>query len=137
MPDDYNPDDFKISCIPAATIGKLDRFLLEQRYGNNLSMEQNNVLYAVVDNGQNVFCTGSADKYSSCLRTGKTWLLLRMIALLCKKHGKEKVAITATTGIAASHINGQMIHSFAGISNGAKSIGELTSNIMKNATVQD
>ncbi|RUS35338.1 hypothetical protein BC938DRAFT_472003 [Jimgerdemannia flammicorona] len=60
-----------------------------------------------------------------------------MIALLAEKHDEENIAITVTTGIAASHINGQMIHSFTEISNGAKSVEELISSIMKNATVQD
>jgi ATP-dependent DNA helicase PIF1 len=56
--------------------------------------------------GHNVFLTGSAG-------TGKTYLLNQYIEYL-KERGMA-LAITAPTGIAASHINGMTIHSFFGI----------------------
>lgn len=56
--------------------------------------------------GQNVFLTGSAG-------TGKTYLLNQYIDYL--KERNINLAITAPTGIAASHINGMTIHSFFGI----------------------
>jgi ATP-dependent DNA helicase PIF1 len=56
--------------------------------------------------GYNVFLTGSAG-------TGKTYLLNQYIDYL--KERDIALAITAPTGIAASHINGMTIHSFFGI----------------------
>ncbi len=56
--------------------------------------------------GKNVFLTGPAG-------SGKTYVLNTYIDYL-KDHGVE-VAITASTGIAATHIGGMTIHSWAGI----------------------
>ncbi|NCP67358.1 AAA family ATPase [bacterium] len=56
--------------------------------------------------GQNVFLTGSAG-------AGKTYLLNQYIAYL-REHGIT-VAVTASTGIAATHIGGQTIHSWCGL----------------------
>ena len=57
----------------------------------------------------NVFLTGAAG-------VGKSYLLLYVIEQLKLKHpGVGAVAVTAPTGIAALHIQGQTIHSFAGI----------------------
>lgn len=56
--------------------------------------------------GQNVFLTGSAG-------AGKTYLLNQYIAYL-REHGIS-VAVTASTGIAATHIGGQTIHSWSGL----------------------
>ncbi|MFA5368862.1 MAG: PIF1 family DEAD/DEAH box helicase, partial [Candidatus Paceibacterota bacterium] len=56
--------------------------------------------------GENVFLTGSPG-------TGKTFLLNKFIDYL--KDKKIKVGITASTGIASTHISGVTIHSWAGI----------------------
>ena len=55
-----------------------------------------------------MFCIGSAS-------TGKTSLLRKLIELLRVKHGAEPIAVTATTGIAAIQMGGQMLHAWAGI----------------------
>ena len=68
-------------------------------------MKQSKAL-AILKSGRNVFLTGSAG-------AGKTYVLNQYIQYL-KKHGVP-VAITASTGIAATHMNGQTIHSWAGI----------------------
>lgn len=68
-------------------------------------MEQSKAL-AILKSGRNVFLTGSAG-------AGKTYVLNQYIKYL-KQHGVP-VAITASTGIAATHMNGQTIHSWAGI----------------------
>lgn len=56
--------------------------------------------------GENVFLTGSAG-------AGKTYTLNQYIQYL--KARKVPVAITASTGIAATHMNGMTIHTWAGI----------------------
>src|SRR6056297_906519 len=60
----------------------------------------------ILKSGANVFLTGSPG-------TGKTFLLNRFIDYL--KSAGVKVGVTASTGIAATHINGRTIHSWAGI----------------------
>ncbi|MRJ07351.1 helicase [Ornithobacterium rhinotracheale] len=61
---------------------------------------------ALLKSGRNVFLTGSAG-------TGKTYTLNKYIEYL-KSH-KIPVAITASTGIAATHLNGMTVHSWSGI----------------------
>ena len=68
-------------------------------------MQQDKAL-AILKSGKNVFLTGSAG-------TGKTYILNQYISYL--KARKVPVAITASTGIAATHMNGMTIHSWAGI----------------------
>lgn len=72
-----------------------------------LSKEQENIIELAM-NGHNIFYTGSAG-------TGKSVLLREMIKSLKKKYGKDKVAVTASTGLAACNIGGITLHSFAGI----------------------
>ena len=61
---------------------------------------------AILQSGKNAFLTGSAG-------TGKTWLLRQYINFLRKN--KIPAAVTASTGIAATHMNGQTIHSWSGM----------------------
>lgn len=68
-------------------------------------MQQEKAL-AILKSGKNVFLTGSAG-------TGKTYVLNQYIDYL--KARKIAVAVTASTGIAATHMNGMTIHSWAGI----------------------
>ena len=56
--------------------------------------------------GHNVFLTGSAG-------SGKTFLLNQYIDYLKKK--KVNVGVTASTGIAATHMNGVTVHSWSGM----------------------
>lgn len=60
----------------------------------------------ILKSGSNVFLTGSAG-------TGKTFLLNKFISYLKKK--KIKAGITASTGVAATHIDGRTIHSWSGM----------------------
>ena len=60
----------------------------------------------LLKSGKNIFLTGSAG-------TGKTYVLNQFIQHL--NDAKIGVAITASTGIAATHIKGSTIHSWAGI----------------------
>lgn len=61
---------------------------------------------AILKSGRNVFLTGSAG-------TGKTYVLNEYIEYL--KDRKIPVAVTASTGIAATHMNGMTIHSWSGM----------------------
>ena len=61
---------------------------------------------SILKDGRSVFLTGPAG-------SGKTFLLNQFIKLLRKTN--KRVAITATTGLAATHLNGQTIHSWSGI----------------------
>ncbi len=61
---------------------------------------------AILKSGRNVFLTG-------CAGTGKTYLLNQFTQHL--KDARLKVAVTASTGIAATHIKGITIHSWSGI----------------------
>ena len=68
-------------------------------------MKQSKAL-AILKSGKNVFLTGSAG-------AGKTYVLNQYISYL--KERNIKVAITASTGIAATHMNGMTIHAWSGM----------------------
>lgn len=68
-------------------------------------MLQNQALY-LMRQGKSVFLTGPAG-------SGKTYVLRKFIADLKKQ--KKRVAVTASTGIAATHLNGTTIHSWSGL----------------------
>jgi ATP-dependent DNA helicase PIF1 len=61
---------------------------------------------AILESGASVLLTGAAG-------TGKTYVLNKFIKR-AKKRGLS-VAVTATTGLAATHLNGTTIHAWAGI----------------------
>lgn len=61
---------------------------------------------AILDNGQSVLLTGAAG-------TGKTYVLNQFVRH-ARAQGKN-VAMTATTGLAATHLNGTTIHAWSGI----------------------
>ena len=58
-----------------------------------------------------MFFTGSAG-------VGKSWLLAHIVKLLKKRYGADfgrRVAVTAATGIASTHINGTTLHAQSGV----------------------
>ncbi len=61
---------------------------------------------AIMNEGYSVFLTGPAG-------SGKTYVLNQFIKLM--KHEGKHVSVTATTGLAASHLGGSTIHSWSGI----------------------
>lgn len=73
--------------------------------GKLLCMTQDEA-FKILTMGKNVFLTGAAG-------TGKTYVLNRYIQWL-RQRGIEP-AVTASTGIAATHIGGQTIHAWSGI----------------------
>ena len=64
---------------------------------------------SILKTGENVFLTGAPG-------AGKTYVLNQYIDFL-NEHEVE-AAVTAYTGIAASHINGRTLHSWAGLTRG-------------------
>jgi len=92
-----------------------------------LSEEQNHVLNLVVEQKKSVFFTGSAG-------TGKSVLLREIIWKLRTKHMRERdrVAVTASTGLAACNVGGVTLHSFAGIGLGKEEVPELVKKIRRN-----
>jgi hypothetical protein len=89
-----------------------------------LSDEQKAVLDAVVSRGKSMFFTGSAG-------TGKSVLMREIITNLRKKfrHEPDRVAVTASTGLAACNIGGVTLHSFAGIGLGKEPVPELVKKV--------
>lgn len=97
-----------------------------------LSDEQKKVLDLVVDEHKSVFFTGSAG-------TGKSVLLREIIKGLRSKYKKEadRVAVTASTGLAACNVGGVTLHSFAGIGLGKEAVPELVRKIKRNAKAKN
>lgn len=92
-----------------------------------LSEEQQHVLDLVSEGKKSVFFTGSAG-------TGKSVLLREIISTLRRKYTREpdRVAVTASTGLAACNIGGVTLHSFAGIGLGKEDVPELVKKIKRN-----
>ncbi|CUA67673.1 hypothetical protein RSOLAG22IIIB_07517 [Rhizoctonia solani] len=86
-----------------------------------LSEEQKYVFDKVMS-GENVFFTGSAG-------TGKSVLLRAIIAALGGP--SYEVAVTASTGIAATNIGGQTLHSFAGVGLGHGDIRRMVHRVKR------
>ncbi|KAK7872455.1 hypothetical protein R5R35_014250 [Gryllus longicercus] len=89
-----------------------------------LTSEQKNVLNEALA-GRNLFFTGSAG-------TGKSYLLRRIIGAL----PPDSTVATASTGVAACHIGGMTLHSFAGIGSGQASVERCIQLASKTATYQ-
>jgi len=92
--------------------------------GTMLSFEQQSIVELVVGKKKSVFFTGSAG-------TGKTVVLRAIVDSLRRIHAKdpERVAITASTGLAACSIGGSTLHRYAGIGLGSGSVAELVKKI--------
>ncbi len=82
----------------------------------------------ILRSGQNVFLTGAAG-------AGKTYVLNQYIAQL-RRHGL-RVAVTASTGIAATHLGGQTLHSWSGMGIREHFEREDLDRIAKNKTVRE
>jgi ATP-dependent DNA helicase PIF1 len=110
--------------VKAEAIAKLKKTTVASIF---LSDEQQAVLNMVVEKEKNIFFTGSAG-------TGKSVLLREIIAALRRKHlrDSDRIAITASTGLAACNIGGITLHSFAGIGIGNSPVPELVKKIKRN-----
>ena len=58
--------------------------------------------------GKSLFLTGGAG-------VGKTYVVKKITEHIVHEHGSRAVAVTASTGAAAKHVNGMTIHRFAGL----------------------
>jgi ATP-dependent DNA helicase PIF1 len=97
-----------------------------------LSNEQKNVLDLVVKKKRSVFFTGSAG-------TGKSVLMRSIIDDLRRMYTREpdRVAVTASTGLAACNIGGVTLHSFGGIGLGKEAVPELVKKISRNTKAKN
>lgn len=91
-----------------------------------LSEEQQRILDIIVKHGKSVFFTGSAG-------TGKSVLMREAIRQLKNKyrHETDRVAVTASTGLAACNIGGMTLHSFAGAGLAKEPIKQLVKKVRK------
>ncbi|CAN8097453.1 unnamed protein product [Discula destructiva] len=98
----------------------------------SLSKEQEVVKDLVCDKGKSVFFTGPAG-------TGKSVLMRAIIAQLKKKYAKDpdRLAVTASTGLAACNIGGMTLHSFSGIGLGKDDVATLVKKIRRNAKAKN
>lgn len=87
-----------------------------------LSSEQQKIIEAV-ELGKNIFVTGVAG-------TGKSFVLKHL-----KEHYGKKLQITASTGIAAVHVGGITLHSWAGLGLGDRSADDIADDILFNRKV--
>ena len=83
----------------------------EEEESPSLNEQQQHVFDLVIKEKKSIFFTGPAG-------TGKSFLLKKICAELKNKYGPSEVAITASTGLAAHHIEGGTLHRFAGIALG-------------------
>ena len=79
----------------------------------------------LVLDGSSLFFTGNAG-------TGKSTLLRSMIKALKFRHGDESVAVTASTGAAATLLSGTTIHSFSGCGIAVEPVDVLAKKVSKN-----
>lgn len=93
-----------------------------------LSDEQKQVITYIVQDGLNVFYTGSAG-------TGKSVVLRELVTRLNSKFYSSNVGVTASTGLAACNIGGQTIHRFLGIGFGEGSVDSIVASIKKKPAV--
>ncbi|POR38697.1 ATP-dependent DNA helicase PIF1 [Tolypocladium paradoxum] len=92
-----------------------------------LSGEQRHVLDLVVNKNASVFFTGPAG-------AGKSVLMRAIISELKQKYARdpERVAVTASTGLAACNIGGITLHSFSGIGLGKEDAHALVKKVRRN-----
>jgi hypothetical protein len=119
--------------IPVMSLSQIDEYeqthIPDRVQFDDLNDEQQAGALKILE-GKNMFITGNAG-------TGKSYLLRYVIRELIQRYGEDSVAVTAPTGIAAINLNGQTIHSFAGIglANGDKAT--LVKRVMKDPVATD
>lgn len=97
------------------------------RPDDELSEEQRFIFDLVLRQEKSIFFTGPAG-------TGKSVLLGKIVKSLTQKYLEDRdcVAVTASTGLAASNISGTTLHRFAGIGIGKAPTTKLINEILTN-----
>jgi ATP-dependent DNA helicase PIF1 len=90
-----------------------------------LSWDQRKVIECVL-NGASVFFTGGAG-------TGKSFLLKKLVNIL----KPETTVVTASTGVAACHLNGITLHQWGGIGIGEGDLNTLIQKLNKNTMTKN
>ncbi|KAH3666318.1 hypothetical protein OGAPHI_004507 [Ogataea philodendri] len=98
--------------------------------GDMLSTEQRKVIEMVLNERKNIFYTGSAG-------TGKSFLLRELIKRLKNRYGSSTIAVTASTGLAATNIEGTTLNRFSGIGLGSEPVHKLVGKIRSKRAVVD
>ncbi|SMN20792.1 similar to Saccharomyces cerevisiae YHR031C RRM3 DNA helicase involved in rDNA replication and Ty1 transposition [Maudiozyma saulgeensis] len=89
-----------------------------------LTKEQETVIDLVVNKKANIFYTGSAG-------TGKSVILNNIVAKLGAVYGRDAIAVTASTGLAASTVGGVTLHKWAGVGIAQAPAQVLVNRVMK------
>lgn len=124
-------DKGKESVVPDETsVGKMQQAVKShtvKQSAISLSKEQEVVKELVCDKNKSVFFTGPAG-------TGKSVLMRSIIAQLKKRYARDpdRLAVTASTGLAACNIGGMTLHSFSGIGLGKEDVATLVKKIRRN-----
>jgi ATP-dependent exoDNAse (exonuclease V) alpha subunit len=111
------PKSKKSSAAKLEKVAKTEE--LEEEDGDN---EYLNQITDLIKKGENLFITGYAG-------TGKSYILNKL-----KK--KFKIDVTSTTGLAAVNIQGQTIHSWAGVGICNKPVEQVIENIFKRSALK-
>lgn len=94
----------------------------EDLEGTEEDNEYLNKIIGTINKGENVFITGYAG-------TGKSYILNKLKKLF-------KIDVTSTTGLAAVNIQGQTIHSWAGVGICNKPVNVVAENILKRSKLK-
>ena len=101
---------------------KIPKSNTEEDLEENKDNEYLNKITELVKKGENIFITGYAG-------TGKSYILNKL-----KK--RFKIDVTSTTGLAAVNVQGQTIHSWAGVGICNKPVNQVVENILKRSPLK-
>ena len=100
--------------------------LFDEEY-KTFNNSQKKAINFILQTRKNVFITGAAG-------VGKSYVLRYLIKKLQSQYQTPgKVAVTASTGIAGTLLNGQTLHSFAGIGVSIDSAAEMLEKLSKDS----
>ena len=86
----------------------LDALYSSMMTASQFTDDQRAIAETILSSSKNYFISGSAG-------TGKSFLLKYIIQEMRRRYNLNGVAVTAPTGVAAIHVGGSTIHSFAGV----------------------